>query len=174
MASSLANLAARGIPMTAHRGIAAAAAVSASHRPASSSAAASVPHQGIPIAKYGGRHTVTMMPGDGIGPEMMAHVKEVFRVAGAPVDFETVALDPTDDNYDDLRNAISSVRRNGCAIKGNIETKMNRPDIKSRNVIMRNELDLFVNVIRCRSQPAVQTRHEDVDIVTIRQNTEGD
>ena len=44
--------------------------------------------------------------------------------------------------------AISSVKRNGCGIKGNIETKMNRPDIKSRNVQMRNELDLFVNVLK--------------------------
>ena len=119
----------------------------------------------IPIAKYGGRHTVTMMPGDGIGPEMMGYVKEVFRYAGAPIDFETVLLDPTTDNYDDLYNAISSVKRNGVGIKGNIETKMNRPDIKSRNVEMRNELDLFVNTIHCKSQPGVKTRHDDIDIV---------
>jgi hypothetical protein len=71
----------------------------------------------IPLAKYGGRHTVTMMPGDGIGPEMMDYLKEVFKVAGAPVDFETVLLDPTTDNYDDLYNAIQSVKRNGCGIK---------------------------------------------------------
>ena len=100
----------------------------------------------IPLAKYGGRHTVTMLPGDGIGPEMMGYVKEVFRYAGAPVDFETVLLDPSTDNYDDLYNAISSVKRNGCALKGNIETKLNRPDIKSRNVEMRNDLDLFVSI----------------------------
>lgn len=128
----------------------------------------------IPLAKYGGRHTVTMMPGDGIGPEMMGYVKEVFRVAGAPVDFETVQLDPSTDNYDDLVNAISSVKRNGCGIKGNIETKMNRPDIKSRNVEMRNELDLYVNIIKCKSQPGIKTRHDDIDIVLIRQNTEGE
>ena len=76
----------------------------------------------IPLAKYGGRHTVTMLPGDGIGPEMMSYVKEVFRYAGAPVDFETVHLDPSTDDYNDLVSAISSVKRNGCAIKGNIET----------------------------------------------------
>ena len=122
----------------------------------------------IPLAKYGGRHTVTMMPGDGIGPEMMAYVKEVYRYAGAPVDFETVLLDPSTDNYDDLYNAISSVKRNGCGIKGNIETKMNRPDIKSRNVEMRNALDLFLNIIECKSQPGIQTRHQDVDIVVSR------
>jgi len=128
----------------------------------------------IPIAKYGGRHTVTMMPGDGIGPEMMGYVREIFKVAGAPVDFETVELDPKSDNYDDLYNAISSVKRNGVGIKGNIETKLNRPNIKSRNVEMRNELDLFVNVIKCQSQAGVKTRHDGIDIVAIRQNTEGE
>ena len=128
----------------------------------------------IPLAKYGGRHTVTMLPGDGIGPEMMGYVKEVFRYAGAPVDFETVHLDPGTDDYRDLENAISAVKRNGCAIKGNIETKLNRPDIKSRNVEMRNELDLFVNRVHCKSQPGVRTRHEDIDIVLMRMNTEGE
>jgi len=128
----------------------------------------------IPSAKYGGRHTVTMMPGDGIGPEMMGYVREVFKEAGAPVDFELVELDPNTDNYDDLHNAISSVRRNGCGIKGNIETKLNRVDIKSRNVEMRNELDLFVNVLKCTSWPGVKTRHDDVDIVVVRQNTKGE
>lgn len=128
----------------------------------------------VPSAKYGGRHTVTMMPGEGIGPEMMGYVKEVFREAGAPVDFETVDLDPTTDNYADLANAISSVRRNGCGIKGNIETKLTRPNIKSRNVEIRNKLDLFVNVLKCQSQPGVLTRHDNVDIVMVRQNTEGE
>jgi len=128
----------------------------------------------IPLAKYGGRHTVTMLPGDGIGPEMMSHVKEVFKVAGAPVDFETVNLNPATDDYRDVENAILAVKRNGCAIKGNIETKLSRPDIKSRNVHMRNELDLFVNIVHCKSQPGVQTRHEDIDIVLMRQNTEGE
>ena len=59
----------------------------------------------IPIYdRYGGRYTVTMLPGDGIGPEMMGYIKDVFHEAGAPVDFETVHLDPTTDNYDDLNN----------------------------------------------------------------------
>ena len=101
----------------------------------------------IPLAKYGGRHTVTMLPGDGIGPEMMGYVKEVFKCAGAPVDFETINLNPCTDDYRDVENAILAVNRNGCAIKGNIETKLSRPDIRSRNVQMRNELDLFVNIV---------------------------
>lgn len=66
------------------------------------------------------------------------------------------------------------MRRNGCGIKGNIETKLIRPDIKSRNVEMRNELDLFVNVLHCSSKKGVKTRHENIDIVVVRQNTEGE
>lgn len=127
-------------------------------------------------AKYGGRHTVTCMPGDGIGPEMMGHMEDVLRHAMVPIDFETMTLDPGTDNYDDLHNAIQSVRRNGVAIKGNIETRFNRPDIASRNVELRNKLDLFANVVHCQSQPGLAnlTRHQNIDIHIIRQNTEGE
>ena len=45
-----------------------------------------------------------MMPGDGIGPEMMGYVKQVFNLVGAPIDFEEIKLDPTTDNYADLNN----------------------------------------------------------------------
>ena len=56
------------------------------------------------FGRYGGRHTVTMMPGDGIGPEMMGYVKQVFNLVGAPIDFEEIKLDPATDNYADLNN----------------------------------------------------------------------
>jgi len=105
---------------------------------------------------------------------MMGHLKQVYKEAAVPVDFEMIELDPSTDNYDDLYNAISSVRRNGVGIKGNIETKTIRPDIKSRNVEMRNELDLFVNVLHCTSKKGVKTRHENIDIAVVRQNTEGE
>lgn len=67
---------------------------------------------------YGGRHAVTMLPGGGIGPELMAYVREVFKYAGAPVDFEVVDIDPTSDEGDNLGFAITSIKRNGVAIKG--------------------------------------------------------
>ena len=60
------------------------------------------------LDRYGGRHTVTMMPGDGIGPEMMGYVRQVFSLVGAPVDFEEIKLDPTTDNYADLNNVSIS------------------------------------------------------------------
>jgi len=127
-----------------------------------------------PLAKYGGRHTVTMLPGHGIGPEMMGYVKEVFRYAGIPVDFEEINMDATSDNLDEVHYAITSIKRNGVALKGNIETRVNRPNFKSRNVELRNNLDLYVSVLHCKSYAGLATRHKDVDIVIIRQNTEGE
>ncbi|XP_053870917.1 isocitrate dehydrogenase [NAD] subunit gamma, mitochondrial [Malaclemys terrapin pileata] len=127
-----------------------------------------------PPAKYGGRHTVTMIPGDGIGPELMLHVKEVFRQACVPVDFEEVRVS-SDAAEDDIQNAIMAIRRNRVALKGNIETNHNLPPShKSRNNILRTSLDLYANVIHCQSLPRVLTRHRDIDILIVRENTEGE
>lgn len=57
---------------------------------------------------------------------------------------------------------------------GNIETRENRPGQISRNVELRNELDLFAYIMNCKSFPGIQTRHKDIDILIIRQNTEGE
>ncbi|XP_068964556.1 isocitrate dehydrogenase [NAD] subunit gamma, mitochondrial isoform X2 [Petaurus breviceps papuanus] len=152
-----------------------------------------------PSAKYGGRHTVTMIPGDGIGPELMLHVKSVFRFfpffpphslplgrqaiqyrlymcrhACVPVDFEEVQVSSNADE-EDIRNAIMAIRRNRVALKGNIETNHNLPpSYKSRNNILRTSLDLYANVIHCKSLPGVVTRHKDIDILIVRENTEGE
>ncbi|XP_015261056.1 PREDICTED: isocitrate dehydrogenase [NAD] subunit gamma, mitochondrial [Gekko japonicus] len=127
-----------------------------------------------PPAKYGGRHTVTMIPGDGIGPELMLHVKEIFRHACVPVDFEEVLVS-SEASDRDLENAIMAIRRNRVALKGNLETNHNLPPShKSRNHILRTTLDLFANVIHCKSLPGVATRHRDIDILVVRENTEGE
>ncbi|KAL7988221.1 hypothetical protein Chor_007140 [Crotalus horridus] len=127
-----------------------------------------------PPAKYGGRHTVTMIPGDGIGPELMLHVKELFRHACVPVDFEEVLVS-SEASESDIQNALMAIRRNRVALKGNIETNHNLPPShKSRNNILRTNLDLFANVIHCKSLPGVATRHHDIDILIVRENTEGE
>lgn len=74
----------------------------------------------IPIAMYGGRNAVTMLPGGGIGPELMEYVREVFKYAGAPVDFEVIDIDPRADDDESFEYAITSIKRNGVAIKGNL------------------------------------------------------
>uniref|UniRef100_UPI00358EA6B6 isocitrate dehydrogenase [NAD] subunit gamma, mitochondrial isoform X2 n=1 Tax=Myxine glutinosa TaxID=7769 RepID=UPI00358EA6B6 len=129
-----------------------------------------------PPACYGGRHTVAMIPGDGIGPEMMDHVRKVFRQVGAPIDFEEVTVNSANvDDERDIENAIMAVRRNGIALKGNIETNHNHPACyKSWNLLLRTSLDLYANVVHCKTIPGVRSRHRDIDIVIIRENTEGE
>lgn len=128
----------------------------------------------LPHAKYGGRHTVTMLPGDGIGPEMMEHIKTLFLYAHIPVDFETVELSSKDLDESSLEFALMACERNGVAIKGNIETKFDQPEFKSRNVEIRRRLDLYANVLHCVSIPTIPSRHKGIDIVLIRENTEGE
>lgn len=99
---------------------------------------------------------------------------QVFKYAGVPVDFEDVDIDPNADDNVDLDYAITSIRRNGVALKGNIETRSTEAGVMSRNVALRNELDLYVNVLHCVSYPGVNSRQKNIDIVIVRQNTEGE
>uniref|UniRef100_A0A8C9SX10 Isocitrate dehydrogenase [NAD] subunit, mitochondrial n=1 Tax=Scleropages formosus TaxID=113540 RepID=A0A8C9SX10_SCLFO len=123
-----------------------------------------------PPAKRGGRHTVTLIPGDGIGPELLNHV-----FSRVPVDFEVVHVNSALTSEDDINNAITAIRRNGVALKGNMETNHNMPpSYKSRNNLLRVTLDLYANVMHCRSLSGVRTRHRNVDIIIVRENTEGE
>ncbi|XP_078597089.1 isocitrate dehydrogenase [NAD] subunit gamma, mitochondrial-like isoform X3 [Branchiostoma floridae x Branchiostoma japonicum] len=124
-------------------------------------------------SKYGGRYTVTMIPGDGIGPELMAHVKDVFRYAGVPVDFEEVQITSQEGDDVAIENAITAIKRNGVALKGNFFHPP-MPELLSRNMTIRVRLDLFANVLRCKTFPGLPSRHGDIDIVIIRENTEGE
>ncbi|KAI7693655.1 hypothetical protein SSS_09209 [Sarcoptes scabiei] len=125
-------------------------------------------------AKYGGRYMVTVLPGDGIGPEMVTYVRQLFKAGGFPVDFEEVILDSYHEDPETMNEAITSILRNGAAIKGNIETREHSKYFLSRNVELRLRLNLFVNIVHCKSHPGICTRHKDIDIVLIRQNTEGE
>ncbi|XP_078677044.1 isocitrate dehydrogenase [NAD] subunit gamma, mitochondrial-like isoform X6 [Branchiostoma floridae x Branchiostoma belcheri] len=124
-------------------------------------------------SQYGGRYTVTMIPGDGIGPELMGHVKDIFRYAGVPVDFEEVQITSQEGDEEAIENAITAIKRNGVALKGNFF----HPAMSlfySRNMTIRVRLDLFANVLRCKTFPGLPSRHGDIDIVIIRENTEGE
>lgn len=127
-------------------------------------------HKDLPKACYGGRHTVAMLTGDGVGPELMEYVKEVYHVLGAPVDFEEI---PVNQNSDDLtfHDALLAMKRNGIGIKGNFATE---PGQSSRNLALRTQLNLYAFVQRCHNFPEIKTRHDNVDIVIIRENTEGE
>uniref|UniRef100_A0AC34RGC1 Isocitrate dehydrogenase [NAD] subunit, mitochondrial n=1 Tax=Panagrolaimus sp. JU765 TaxID=591449 RepID=A0AC34RGC1_9BILA len=133
-----------------------------------------MPNKQAKLARYGGRQTVTVLPGDGIGPEMIAHINRIFSFAYVPVDFEYINLNSQARSDEDLENAIVSIQRNGVALKGNIETKFDNPEFKSRNMEIRRRLDLYANVLHTISIPTIPTRHQGIDIVMIRENTEGE
>ncbi|KHN84247.1 Isocitrate dehydrogenase [NAD] subunit gamma 1, mitochondrial [Toxocara canis] len=127
------------------------------------------------FARYGGRQRVTMLPGDGIGPEMLAHVKNIFAFANVPVDFEEVELSSNlANNGKDLESAIIAIQRNGVALKGSIATKFDEPQFRSLNVELRKRLDLFANILHCVTVPTVPSRHTGIDLIVIRENTEGE
>ncbi|GAA34041.2 isocitrate dehydrogenase (NAD+) [Clonorchis sinensis] len=127
-------------------------------------------HQDLPKACYGGRHTVAMLTGDGVGPEMMDYVKEVYQLIGAPVDFEEIHVN-INCAETTFRDALLAMERNGVGIKGNFATE---PGQSSRNLALRTQLNLYAFVQRCRNFPGIDTRHQNVDIVIIRENTEGE
>jgi isocitrate dehydrogenase (NAD+) len=126
------------------------------------------------VTKYGGKYRVVIIPGDGIGPEMMFHIKEAFRHVRAPVEFEEVPLNSKNMSESLIEQAVVAVKRNGACLKGNIETDQNNPTSFSVNLALRHRLDLYANVVRCKSLPNIKTRHGDVDIMIIRENTEGE
>lgn len=78
------------------------------------------------------------------------------------------------EDLDNVLEAITSIKRNGAALKGNIETREHSKYFQSRNVELRLRLDLFANIIHCKSHPGVATRHKNIDCYIIRQNTEGE
>lgn len=120
---------------------------------------------------YGGKYRVTLIHGDGVGPELMDYVKAAIRCVRAPIEFEDIPLSSSVASDEMFERAITAVKRNGIAIKGNI---ISQNTTQSLNVLLRTRLDLYANVVRCKTSPVVPTRHSDIDILVIRENTEGE
>lgn len=121
-------------------------------------------------------YTVTLFPGDGIGPEISEAVKTIFASAEVPISWETHLIDiqgakPGQDLVS--KEALDSVRRNGFGLKGPMATPIGKGH-KSLNLTLRKELGLYANVRPCVSMPGVKTLYDDVDVVTVRENTEGE
>ena len=130
-------------------------------------------------ASYGGRHTSVLIPGDGIGPEMAAHLKNTFDLIQAPIDFETIDLNTQTWSEEKYNYAITAIKRSGSAIKGNISS-YKKGDEKfelreAKNQRLRVDLDLFANVIHAKSYDGILNRNfKNLDIYLVRQNTEGE
>lgn len=123
------------------------------------------------------KHTVTMMPGDGIGPEIAASVVDIFKAASVPIEWEyhNIGTDHVEAGSKDLISpaAIQSILRNKIGLKGPFATPIGTGH-RSLNLTLRKALNLYANVRPCVSIPGVQTRYSNVDLVTIRENTEGE
>ncbi|XP_053314005.1 isocitrate dehydrogenase [NAD] subunit beta, mitochondrial isoform X2 [Spea bombifrons] len=127
--------------------------------------------------KSEGAFHVTMIPGDGVGPELMHSVKEVFKAADVPVEFEEYHLSEVQNmaSPEKLDEVLASMRANKVAIKGKIHTPMEyKGELASYEMRLRRKLDLFANVVHVSSLPGYKTRHNNLDLVIIREQTEGE
>jgi isocitrate dehydrogenase (NAD+) len=121
------------------------------------------------------RHRVTLIPGDGIGPEVSAAVVRIIEAAGVDIEWERYIVGG---HAQDLAGAslpdevIESVRRNRIALKGPVATPVGS-GFESVNVRLRKILDLYANLRPVRNLPGVQSRFGDVDVIIVRENTEG-
>jgi isocitrate dehydrogenase (NAD+) len=120
------------------------------------------------------RHKVTLIPGEGIGPEVAAATKRVIDAAGVKIDWEELSArtdSATEAGQLVNQAAIDSVRRNRVALKGPTGTAI-AGGAPSVNVALRKTLDLYANLRPVKNLPGVKSRFENVDIVLVRENTE--
>ncbi len=120
------------------------------------------------------RIRATLIPGDGIGPEVTRAACEVLEAAGAGLEWEIAHAGQRawEEAGDPVPEAtLASIRRNRVALKGPLQTPKGR-GFRSANVRIRKELDLYVGLRPVRSLPGVRTPWDDVDLVVFRENTE--
>ncbi|KAL8569566.1 Isocitrate dehydrogenase [NAD] subunit beta, mitochondrial [Nucella lapillus] len=130
-----------------------------------------------PVSHPEGRNKVTLVPGDGVGPDLMTSVRDVFSAAGVPVDFEEIFISEVQPAQSaSVEEVVDSFRRNGVGLKGIITTPSSFKGgvLQTLNMKIRRELDLFANVVRVKSLPGYQSRHNNLDFVIIREQTEGE
>lgn len=133
--------------------------------------------RGVHFSGYGGRHEVTLIPGDGIGASVAQSVKDVFAARGVPVDFDEINVTGFTDSPEPPKeyfDAIRSLERTKVGLKGILYTPLVRSGHPSFNVQLRKDLDVFASVSLFKSLPGVETRQNDVDFVVIRENTLGE
>src|ERR1700678_2924274 len=120
------------------------------------------------------KHTITLIPGDGIGPEVSRAVKQILAAAGTEIVWEEIASRAEIERRGiDFMHAgvLESIRKNRVALKGPMETAVGT-GAPSINVGLRKALDLYANLRPVKNLEGVQSRFQNVDIVLIRENTE--
>jgi len=119
-------------------------------------------------------HVVTLIPGDGIGPEVTAAAVRVLSATGIDFQWETepAGITAIGEHGTPLpARTVESVRRNKVALKGPTETPV-AGGHRSVNVELRKTLDLYANLRPVRTLPGVKSRYDAVDLVVVRENTE--
>ena len=120
-------------------------------------------------------HRVTLIPGDGTGPEIAEATRRVLDATGVDFDWDVqqAGADVMDQHGGNPLpdHVLESIKRNGVAIKGPITTPVGT-GFRSVNVALRKSLDLYGQVRPCKSYPGVRSRYDTVDLVVVRENTE--
>ena len=119
-------------------------------------------------------HTITLIPGDGIGPEVTESVVRIFKAAALDIEWErhdagVIAFEKTGETLP--APLLDSIKRNKVALKGPVTTPIGQ-GFTSVNVGLRKALDLFANLRPVRNLPGVDSRYSEVDLVIVRENTE--
>lgn len=117
---------------------------------------------------------VTLIKGDGIGPEISDSVVKIIEAAGADIawDIQTAGAEVAEAEGTPLpQRVIDSIKKNKVALKAPITTPIGK-GFRSVNVQLRKELDLYANLRPCKNIPTVKTKFDNVDIVVVRENTE--
>jgi isocitrate dehydrogenase (NAD+) len=137
------------------------------------------PRERIPIlrkvrsaARMG--HRVTLIPGDGTGPELTEATRRVLEATGVELAWELrqAGVDVMEEAGTPLpEETLESIKRNGVALKGPIGTPIGT-GFRSVNVALRHELELYACLRPCKTYPGVRTRYDHVDVVVVRENTE--
>ncbi|CAF0904172.1 unnamed protein product [Rotaria sp. Silwood1] len=120
--------------------------------------------------------TITLIPGDGIGPEISKSVQQIFQAANVPLNWEPVDVTPIKSPDGKFRipvKAIESVTKNRIGLKGPLATPVGKGH-QSLNLALRKQFNLFANVRPCKTIQGYETPYTNVDLVTIRENTEGE
>jgi isocitrate dehydrogenase len=119
-------------------------------------------------------HPITLIPGDGIGPEVTSNVVRIIEATGVDIQWEThyagaQALEKFGETLP--KELLDSILRNKVALKGPITTPVGK-GFTSVNVGLRKTLDLYANLRPVRALPNVQCRYPELDLVVVRENTE--
>jgi isocitrate dehydrogenase (NAD+) len=122
------------------------------------------------------KHTIVMIPGDGIGPEVTGAARRVMEAAGLSVEWVELpaGASAVEQGFESVlpQRTVAAIAAHRIALKGPVTTPIGK-GFTSVNVQLRKKLNLYAAVRPAKSIPAIKTRFENVDIVVVRENTEG-